>query len=223
VSAQGDGARWIALALPIVVAVSACGPVASVEGSTSPSPGSAVSTPAPTAGSAASPSIAGPSPVGPGASPHLVVDAELLKVLPPQIAGVALEPDSTTAAEIAANPELGDSVQAIAVALAISPGASSSGDDLAIVSVVHLRAGVFSDGWYANWRTTYDEAACDVAGGVRQTSSRATIAGRDVFVGSCAGDATTYHVRLTDPTLLVSITASGGRRFGELVIAGLAE
>ena len=150
------------------------------------------------------------------------MDARLLDVLPAEIDGVALEPDPTTAAEIASDPTLAGSAEAIAVALAISPGASS-GDDLAIVSVIRLRPGVFSDAWFETWRTTYDAGACEVAGGVRGQPSLVEIGGRTAYVGTCAGDAHTYHVHLADPTLIVSITAAGARGFGELVVAGLTE
>ena len=169
----------------------------------------------------APPVATGPSTTG-SAGPGLVVDASLLRVLPARIDGVALEPDPATAAQIAADPTLAGSARAIAVALAIRPG-TSSGDDLAIVSVIRLRPGVFSDAWFVTWRTTYDASACEVAGGVKGAPSQVSIAGRTVFVGTCAGDAQTYHVHLADPTLIVSITATGAGHFGELVAAGLSE
>jgi hypothetical protein len=152
----------------------------------------------------------------------IVVDAGLLRVLPRAIDGVALDPDPATAAQIAADPSLAGSAQALAVALAIRPG-TSAGDDLAIASVIRLREGVFSDAWFETWRSTYDKGACDVAGGIDGTPKQVTIAGRTVFIGTCAGDAQTYHVHLADPTLIVSITAAGPGHFGELVMAGLAE
>jgi hypothetical protein len=181
------------------------------------------------AGSPASSGIGSGSPsapAGPAATGSfaagLSVDASLLDVLPRQVAGTPLEADPATAAQIAADPSLARSVQALAVALAIRPG-TSSGDDLAIASVVRLRPGVFSDAWFEDWRATYDQSACEVAGGIRGDPARVSIAGRSVFEGTCAGDAQTYHVHLADPTLIVSITAAGPARFGELVVAGLAE
>jgi hypothetical protein len=150
------------------------------------------------------------------------VDGDLLHVLPSRIDGVPLEPDPTTAAQIAGDPSLAGLAQAIAVALAIRPG-TSSGDDLAIVSIIRLQPGIFSDAWFETWRSTYDESACEVAGGVTGSPTQKSIAGRTVFVGTCAGDAQTYHVHLRDPVLIVSITAAGPGRFGELVVAGLAE
>jgi hypothetical protein len=219
-----SGAIRIAAALVLVsLAIIGCGPSATV----SPNPAGSVSVaPVPasgTAGGSPAPAATPASSAGSaGSGAGLVVDASLLHVLPAQVAGVPLEADPTTAAQIAADPTVAESAQAIAVALAIRPGTSTA-DDLAIVSVIRLRPGVFSEAWFGNWRTTYDQGACDVAGGVKGLPTRATIGGRTVFVGTCAGDAQTYHVQLADPTLIVSITAAGPAHFGELVVAGLAE
>jgi hypothetical protein len=214
-------ARLAGLLLSSVVVVGACG-----SSTTTGSPGTlrpSATVAGPGTGTASSPApVATATPSrDPGAS-GLVVDAELLRVLPATVDGVALEADPATAAQIASDPSLTAAAEAIAVALAIRPG-SSNGDDLAIVSVIRLRPGVFSDAWFETWRATYDESACDVAGGVKGTPKQLAISGRTVFVGTCAGDAATYHVHLADPTLIVSITAAGPARFGELVMAGLAE
>jgi hypothetical protein len=210
--------RLVGLLLPLVVAVG-CG--SSVPSTPATSASTAAAEPSETATGKGSPPVATATTPG-SAGPGLSVDASLLRVLPARIDGVALEPDPTTAAGIAADPTLAGSAQAIAVALAIRPG-TSSGDDLAIVSVIRLRPGVFSDAWFATWRTTYDQSACDVAGGVKGAPSQVSIAGRTVFTGTCAGDAQTYHVHLADPSLIVSITAAGPGRFGVLVVAGLSE
>ena len=95
----------------------------------------------------------------------VAVDPALLDLLPADVAGQELRPDLETAAEIATTGELTQDVEAIAVGLYIQPGTSNA-DDLAIVNVVRLRPGVFDDGWYRSWRTTYDDGACQVAGGV---------------------------------------------------------
>ncbi len=218
------GVPFALLLLPLVLGPVGCGPSTSTTG---PPAGSA-----PASEAASSPSETGTaSATTPAASPGAsmgsdglgtLVDASLLRVLPPAIDGVALEPDPATAAQIAADPSLAGSARAIAVALAIRPG-TSAGDDLAIVSVIRLHDGVFSDAWFDTWRSTYDQGACDVAGGIDGAPTQRTIAGRTVFVGTCAGDARTYHVHLADPTLIVSVTAAGPGHFGELVMAGLAE
>ena len=112
------------------------------------------------------------------------------------------------------------SALSIAVALAAAPGASE-GDDLAVASVIRLRPDVFDEAFYQEWRDTYDEAACEVAGGVVD-GDETEIAGRQVYVATCAGGATTYHTYLLDQNFIVSVTASGPARFGELIMVGLA-
>jgi hypothetical protein len=211
-------ARLAALALPVVLAAGACGGTGT-SGSPAAPPSAtagasrAVSTPAPSATSAGQPL---------SAPPGMAVDARLLELLPTEIDGVALQADPSTAAQIAADPTLASSAEAIAVALAISPS-TSSGEDLAVVSVIRLRPGVFSDAWFKTWRDTYDAAACEVAGGVVGQPSKVEIGGRTAYAGTCAGDARTYHVHLADPTIVVSVTAAGRRGFGEVVVAGLSE
>ena len=72
--------------------------------------------------------------------------------------------------------------------------------------------GVFDEPSSAHWRDTYDEAACAPAGGVTG-HAQATIDGRTVFIGTCAGGALTYHVRLEERSgSSCSITAVGERQ-----------
>ena len=151
----------------------------------------------------------------------IAIDPNLLHVLPPQVDGLPLTPDPATAADVSTDADLARSASAIAVALAIAPGASTA-DDLAVVSVVKLRPGVFGDAFFRNWRDTYDRAACAVAGGITGHAS-AIIGGRETEIGTCAAGAHTYHVHLATSDILVSITAAGPRRLGELVVAGLTE
>jgi hypothetical protein len=150
----------------------------------------------------------------------MTVDPGLLEVLPAEIDGVTLQPDPDTAARIASDPLLAQSALSIAVALAATPG-GSEGDDLAVASVIRLRPDVFDEAFYQEWRDTYDEAACDVAGGV-EAQDETEIAGRQVYLATCAGGATTYHTYLLDQNFMVSVTASGPARFGELIMAGLS-
>jgi hypothetical protein len=211
------------LAIPMLAFVLAAGGCGAAQ-TTFESP-SAVPPSAPPSGPSMPASTPTPTPAGGASSsapPSLMVDDRLLEVLPPEIAGAALEPDPATAADIASDPTLAGFAEAIAVALVISPG-TSAGDDLAIVSVIRLRPGVFSDAWFRSWRATYDAAACEVAGGLAGQPSEVEIGGRTAYVGTCAGDAHTYHVHLADPTLIVSVTGAGPRGFGELVLAGLTE
>jgi hypothetical protein len=141
----------------------------------------------------------------------------LLEVLPAEVDGIALEPDPATATQIASDLLLADSAISIAVALAVVPGS----DDVAVASVVRLHPDIFDEAFYQEWRDTYDDAACEVADGVESTDET-DLAGRLVYVATCAGGAMTYHAFLEDQVFLVSVTASGQRQLGELIMAGLA-
>ena len=175
-------------------------------------------TPAPLASAAPVASAPSESSSSQGAA----VDPTLLAVLPAEIEGQALRPDAETAAEIAATEDLAPDVDAIAVGLYIAAGTSNA-DDIAIVNVVRLRPGVFGDAWYRSWRSTYDEGACQVAGGVSPGAVQSTIAEHDTHIGTCQGGVHTYHVHIVDPDRVISITAAGEGRFGERVVAGLTE
>jgi len=158
------------------------------------------------------------------ASPTSVVevDASLLDVLPESIDGQPRRPDDPTAIEIARNGNLGPDIEAIAVGLYVRAGESAS-QDLAIVNVVRLRPGAFNEAWYRDWRATYDGGACEIAGGVAPGAAQSRIGDHDTDIGTCQGGVHTYHVHLTGPDRVVSITAAGDGRYGELVVKGLTE
>ena len=189
---------------------------------TAPSvPSPAISAPTATPAATASSPVVSPT-VAPSSAASVAVDPALLDLLPADISGQALRPDLETAAEIATTGELSQDIEAIAVGLYVQPGTSSL-DDLAIVNVVRLRPGVFDDGWFRSWRTTYDGGACEVAGGVAPGVAETRIGEHATHIGSCVGGVHTYHVHLVDPDRVVSITATGEGRFGERVVAGLTE
>ena len=150
------------------------------------------------------------------------VDASLLDLLPESIDGQPRRPDDPTATEIAQNGNLGPDIEAIAVGLYVQAGSSAS-QDLAIVNVVRLRPNTFSEAWYRDWRTTYDSGACEIAGGVAPGAAQSRIGDHDTYIGTCQGGVHTYHVHLTGPDRVVSITAAGDGRYGELVVKGLTE
>ena len=152
-----------------------------------------------------------------------VVDPSLLEVLPSDLDGIALIRDQETAAEIVTEGGLPVDVDALAVGLYASPGSSTAGDDFAIVNVVRIRAGAFSDSLFRSWRETFDVGACERSGGVTPGAAEAEIDGRVVHIGTCEGGVHTYHVHLPSPDRLISITSLGDARFGERVVAGLTE
>jgi hypothetical protein len=165
----------------------------------------------------ATPSLAPTPSASAVASGGVAVDPSLLDHLPATIDGLAVDLDAEISASIAASPGLASDASAIAIARVVS----ADGDDLAVASIVRLRSGPFDAESYGRWRATYDQAACEPAGGVAATSQR-EIDGRTVFVTACNGGAQTYHVALGDD-ILVSITAIGERQLGDLLVAGLRE
>ncbi len=149
----------------------------------------------------------------------LVVDPALLVLLPAQVDGIALKPSAEAAGQMTADASLAASASAIAVGI-VATG-SATGDDFASASVVRLRPGIYSEAFFDDWRKSYDAAACAPAGGVASHRQQ-VIGAHTVQVTLCTGGARTLHVHLAGD-ILISITAVGDRRFGDLVLAGLRE
>lgn len=170
-----------------------------------------------------------PAPTAPTATPGtraasgsivpIVVDPTLLALLPSQVDGLPLEPAVAAAAEMITDPTLAASASGVAVAVAATGSATT--DDFASVSVVRLRPGTFTEPLFADWRRSYDEAACAPAGGVAGHTQQ-IIGSRTIEVTVCTGGARTLHAHLAGD-VLVSITAVGDRKLGDLVMAGLRE
>jgi hypothetical protein len=202
--------------------------------------GSAVAGASPTA-SPVSPSASSLSSSG----APLAVDPSLLALLPEAVDGIALEPAPEAAAEIARDASLGRSASAVAVGLAIAPprAVASGGpggpggprggrtadptatgglprDDLAIVTVVRLRPGTFSEAFFRDWRDSYDAAACAPAGGIRG-HAEATLGDRPTFIATCVEGVVIHHVHLVEQDVLVAVTSLGGRRLGERLVVAI--
>jgi hypothetical protein len=195
----------------------ACGP----SPATSQPPASAAQTVAPTAAASQTPSASvarSPSPAP--ASPAVMVDPGLLEVLPAEIEDATLVPDAATAAQIAVDPFVAQTALGVAVAIVVAPGPSDT-EDVAVSSVIRLQPDVFDEAFYQEWRDGYNDSACEVADGVA-TDDEQQISGRTVYIATCAGGTQAYHTYLEDQGFIVSITSTGPRAFGELIMAGLA-
>jgi hypothetical protein len=197
---------FLALSRPAATAPTA-GPTSAAQASPLPS---ATGTPDASPSGSASTATA-------GASGAIVIDPFLLKVLPASVKGAPLVENAEAEAHDLTDPALAGQASALAAALAIDTTTS----DWAYVSVVHLRVGVFSDAYFKSWRETFDSGACSQAGGVAQSSAEAEIAGHRTFIGHCVGGVLTYHVHLVPGDVIVSISALGAQRFGQLVVEGL--
>jgi hypothetical protein len=186
-----------------VVVLSACIPPR-------PSPPPPPPTPTPTATLAPSAS----------ATSAVTVDPSLLDLVPDSVAGVPVQEDEATAAEIAGEASIAPFVSALAVASAFGPPPTDTLPDYVVVTVARLKPGLFGDIFFRGWRDTFDAAVCEQAGGV-DGHAEARIGGRQTFIGTCAGGVHTYHVYMPDQDVIVSLQGAGDGRFGERVVEGL--
>lgn len=178
-------------------------------------------TPAPSDSGSSAPSSQAAGSAGASAGPPVVSEPDLLAVIPvASRVGIEVTYDPDTTARVGADPGLAKDAAGLAIALVRVSGASADSGDVAVVSIVRLRDPKVDDAWFRAWRDSYDEAACAQAGGVVR-HAEATIGGHTVFVGSCAGGAFTYHVRVRQGTIVVSVTSVGTARLGETVVARL--
>ncbi len=152
----------------------------------------------------------------------ILVDDALLALLPASIAGVPLTADPDTAEGLAGDPTLAIAAQGIGVATAFGPQASDGSADYVVATIVRLHPGTFSDGFFRDWRDSFDTAVCEQAGGVTG-HAEAEIGGHPTWIGTCAGGVHTWHATLDDDGVIVSLQGAGPGRFGEQVIAGLTE
>ncbi len=227
--AGSAGAPIVTLALALLVA--ACGAVDGTrpEGSVPTAPIDVGSLPPPLE---ATPAVTQPSGTdqpsateGHGAAPPgsarpgartVVIDGSLLAVLPQDVEGAQLVESPEAEVASIADGALVEHVARLAVGLV----SDAEGADWAIATVSELRPDAWSETFFRDWRDSYDEAVCKRAGGVTGTA-QAEIGGRLTLIGSCTNGVHTYHVHLPEGDLLVSITALGDRRFGEVMVEGL--
>jgi hypothetical protein len=201
--------RLLAAGLAIAALAAACNPPRSSPFVAPPTP-----PPAPTGEASTS--------VDPTAAGGVEVDPTLLGVLPVRIRDIELTPDPDTAAEIASDGSIAPFVSAVAIASAFGPAATDTPLDYVVATVSRLRPGTFDDIFFRGWRDTFDAAVCEQSGGV-EGNAETEIAGRQTFIGTCAGGVHTYHVYLPARDVIVSAHSAGEADFGEELIAGLAE
>jgi hypothetical protein len=206
--------RQSILLAALVLIVAGCG--------ASPSPAASAPPPTPTPAIAPGPSpsvplsVSAPPGGSPGASPAVPVDPTLLTVLPATVGGQAINEVPEIEAQLITDPSLLQNASSLAVAL----GIDMTTGDFAYVAVIRLKPLVFSNAFFSSWRQSYDQGACSQSSGFKSATTT-TIAGRQVFVGTCVGGALTYHLHLLAPDRLVSITSVGTADYGALVVAAL--
>jgi hypothetical protein len=170
----------------------------------------------------ASPTSGPPATFGPPPSPSpddsspVVIDEALLAYLPASIDNIPVTEDIDEAAEVLRDPALPRIATAAEAAVAVDIGSGN----LVYGWIVRLKPDVFTDNDFRQWRDSYNEGACNAAGGVTG-NAEATIAERNVFITNCAEGMLIYHLWLKDEHLLISASAIGAGRFGEKLLGNL--
>jgi hypothetical protein len=173
----------------------------------------------PAAAAAPDSSGAAPTPAasaGSASGSAVAADPALLDLLRSGVAQLTMTYDPDTTTSVRSDPAVVRDAQSMAIGLA-TPAGKASPDEFVIANVVRLRDPSRDDAWFRSWRDTYDQAACEQAGGV-QGNAETKIGDRTVFIGSCRNGVLTYHVRLEDGGVVVSLTSIGPSRLGEQLL-----
>jgi hypothetical protein len=188
----------------LVLGLGACGP-----SNVSPGPVDGTPTIAPTIG----PASRVPTSTS---SSGVEIDRTLLAILPASVDGLPIAENAEAEAATLGDPLLEQVASAFASGFAIEP---ASGDFVYAV-VVELLPDALDETVFRDWRDTYNEGACSQADGILG-NAETEIDGRTVYIGTCAGGLRTYHVWLEDRGVLISASAVGERRLGELLVENL--
>jgi hypothetical protein len=151
----------------------------------------------------------------------VAADPTLLDLVPAADAGATLTYDPSTTASVAADPSLAQDISYLAIGLARPNGAGADDPNLAIVNAVRVRnASSAEETWFRGWRETYDQAACAQASGV-SGHAQFSVGALTVFVSTCKNGALTYHVRVGDGAIVLSITSVGPADLGRRIVEKL--
>jgi hypothetical protein len=146
----------------------------------------------------------------------VAIDPSLLEILPARVDGLEVVENPDGEAAAIGDPLLAKVGSAMAAGFAIDP---ASGDFVYAI-VIRLLPDTMDAASFADFRATFDEGACSQADGLAR-SAETGIGGRTVYIGTCAGGLRTYHVWLDDRGVLISASAVGERRLGELLVENL--
>jgi hypothetical protein len=196
--------RALAIALASVALVAACS--VTIQQGTLPPP-----TPGSTDAAAGS-----PGDQSPGSTGQVTIDSSLLAALPRTVDSLPVTEDSDGDDQLRAD----DVAPTIATAGVAAVAANTQTSDLALVFVLRLIPGTMTDDVFTDWRDSYDAGAC---AGESQVVGKAEsdVVGNHVFIGTCATGLRTYHAWLKDKGLLISISSTGDKRLGLVMLGNL--
>jgi hypothetical protein len=144
------------------------------------------------------------------------VDPTLLGVLPADVDGLPLVENGEAEAVAQADPQL----PAIAAAFVAALAVDTKTGQFVFAVVIRLKPGALDEAGFRDYRDSFDQGACSQADGVAG-NAEAQIGGRTVYIGTCAGGLHTYHAWLEPQGLLISASAAGDRRLGEVLMEHL--
>jgi hypothetical protein len=183
--------------------------------------GSTPSTPSPPTTGVQPPASATPPPAialgSPTVGPYgLAIDPSLLAVLPATLGDLPVSESADVEAPVLQDSELPKHAESYAGAVVGDLG----GSDWATASVVKLKAESRTDAYLSSWRSDFDAAACEQAGGV---ASEETLQSgvRAVQHVTCEGGVDLYHVWLPERGEIVSVTSLGPLRLGWQLVQAL--
>ncbi len=233
--------RIASFAIPLAIAVAACASNTSGPSMTvAPATPTAVASPAATLAAAptplataalrasavpGSPAVSDAPPTGlePSApplgspAPPVRIDDALAAIFPATVDGHDVQRATATEEAARSSQTLGRQADGFAAVEVSTPDVS----DLAIASVLHVKAGTDAAAFFAgDWRPGFDEAGCAPAGGVASRDVE-TIAGRSVQTTACKEGATVYYVLRDDGTVIISVLEVGTKGYGRALIEGL--
>ena len=157
-----------------------------------------------------------PSPTPSDETSAVTLDPTLLALLPETVNGIPVTESVDEATQALDDPSLPKIATSMDAGVAVDLGTGN----LVYAWVVRLRPDQFTDEIYRQWRDSYDEGACSGAGGVTG-NAEATIDDRTVYITSCVQGLRAYHVWLKDQGVLISASATGDAKFGELLMDNL--
>jgi hypothetical protein len=208
-------------AILVALAAVACGNTGPTPSPSAPvatvAPPSVAATSSPAASPAASPTSGSTSSgSAPGSGSPVAAEPALLDLLRSGVAQLTMTYDPDTTGSVRSDPSVARDARSIAIGLA-TPAGQASPEEFVIANVVRLKDPSRDEEWFRSWRDTYDEAACQQAGGV-QGNAETKIGEQTVFIGSCLNGVLTYHVRLENGGVVVSLTSIGPSRLGERLL-----
>ena len=157
-----------------------------------------------------------PSPTPPDETTPVTLDPTTLAFLPESVNGIPVTESVDEATQALINPSL----PRIATSMDAGVAVDANSGNLVYAWVVRLRPDEFTDALYRQWRDSYDEGACSGAGGTTG-NAEVTIDDRTVYIGSCVQGLHTYHLWLKDEAILISASAIGDAKFGEVLMDNL--